>query len=162
MYLIIYYSYFKGKMSNHFHGRQLICLSHMHYNSTHLCSWPMVSPAPCSTSLLKFAISIFSCWIVSLALVSFSYAASRVFHAFSISFFKDCIWFWSSWDNFRAVATLAELAVISAFNSLVFCIKRFSLSWLFLRALWSFSYSWRNLSRVLSPLSCSSTFIEQK
>lgn len=124
----------------------------------YLCSWPIVNPAPCSTSLLRLAISILSCWIVSLALVSFSYAASRVFHAFSISFFNDWIWFWSSWDNFNAVATLAELAVISAFNSLVFCIKRFSLSWLFFRALWSFSYSCRNLSSVLSPFNCSRTF----
>ena len=52
----------------------------------YLWSCPMVKPAPCSTSLLRFAISSFKDWIVSLALCSLSCAASTIFHAFSISY----------------------------------------------------------------------------
>ena len=70
---------------------------------------------------------------------------------------------WSSCDNFRAVETFAEFATISAFSSLHFCINLFSLSWDFFNALWSFSYSPRNLSRLLSPISswrtCNDTYI---
>ena len=51
----------------------------------YLWSCPMVKPAPCSTSLLRFAISSFKDWIVSLALCSLSWAASTIFQAFSIS-----------------------------------------------------------------------------
>ena len=59
---------------------------------------------------------------------------------------------WSSWESFNAVATLAELATISALSSLHFCINRFSLSWDFFKALWSFSYSTRNFSKLRSPI----------
>lgn len=61
---------------------------HIAFNSFchYLWSCPMVKPAPCSTSLLRFAISSFKDWIVSLALCSLSWAASTIFHAFSISY----------------------------------------------------------------------------
>ena len=54
----------------------------------------------------------------------------------------------SSWESFKAVVTLAELATISALSSRHFCISLFSLSWDLLRVWWSFSYSTRNFSRL--------------
>ena len=70
----------------------------------------------------------FSCWIVSLALASFSWLASTIFHAFSISFFRAAMVDWSSSFSFRAVCTLAALATISALSSRHFFTRRFSLS----------------------------------
>ena len=56
---------------------------------TYLLSWPILRPAPCSTNLVKFVISCFKAWMVSLARVSFSCAASTIFQAFSISWGKQ-------------------------------------------------------------------------
>lgn len=67
------------------YGHFLESLNHCFYCNYYLWSCPIVNPAPCSTSLLRFAISSFKDWIVSRALCSLSWAASTIFHAFSIS-----------------------------------------------------------------------------
>lgn len=75
-----------------------------------------------------------------------------------ITFFREAIVVWSSWESFKAVWTLEAFATISAFSSRHFCINRFSLSWDFFNALCNFSYSTRNFSRLLSPMSSPRTY----
>ena len=120
-------------------------------------SWPMESPAPCSTRRERLEISLLSCEMVSFARASFSCDASTIFHAFSISRFSDAMVFWSSCDSFSAVCTLAALETISELSSRHFLMSRFSLSCDFLSARCSFSYSCRKRSRLLSPTSSVST-----
>mmetsp|Transcript_2240 Transcript_2240/g.4602 ORF Transcript_2240/g.4602 Transcript_2240/m.4602 type:complete len:217 (-) Transcript_2240:7-657(-) len=120
-------------------------------------SWLTLSPAPCSTRWLRLAISTFRLWIVSFALCSFSWLASTIFQALSISFLRLEIVAWSSLDRFKAVWTFVALDTISWFSSRHFLIKRFSLSWDFFRARWSFSYSRRKCSSDLSPMSSCKT-----
>ena len=114
-----------------------------------------IVPAPCSTKLVKLLISSRRLCTVSFARCSFSWAASTIFHAFSISFRSELMALLSSSLNFMADWTLAELVTNSEFNSRHFCIKRFSLSWDFNSARWSFSYSLRNLSKLRSPATSS-------
>mmetsp|Transcript_14439 Transcript_14439/g.20478 ORF Transcript_14439/g.20478 Transcript_14439/m.20478 type:complete len:317 (+) Transcript_14439:306-1256(+) len=66
-------------------------------------SCPIDRPAPLSTSLLRFWISVFNLWIVSRARFSFSCAPSTIFQALSISFLRRLIEFWSCNDRRRAV-----------------------------------------------------------
>mmetsp|Transcript_12232 Transcript_12232/g.18930 ORF Transcript_12232/g.18930 Transcript_12232/m.18930 type:complete len:303 (-) Transcript_12232:26-934(-) len=80
-------------------------------------SWPMLRPAPFSTSLLSFSISSLRLPIVSFARSSFWWAASTIFHARSISLRSAAMFAWSSWLSFRAVCTFAALFTISAFSS---------------------------------------------
>lgn len=67
--------------------------------------------------------------------------------------FSEVIVVSSSWDNFRAAATLVEVDTISAFSSLHLDISLFSFSRDFFSAWMSFSYSTRILSMLLSPTS---------
>ena len=127
------------------------------FNSFTMFSWLMLSPAPLSTSLLRLVISSFKCWIVSFALFSFSWDIDTNFHVFSISFCNWLIVCWSSWDNLKAVLIFAWLFTISVFNSRHFFTRRFSWSCDFFNALWSFSYSRRNFSRLWSPMSSDNT-----
>mmetsp|Transcript_23941 Transcript_23941/g.66474 ORF Transcript_23941/g.66474 Transcript_23941/m.66474 type:complete len:215 (-) Transcript_23941:78-722(-) len=138
-------------------SRSLVSSSFCLRSSFTVDSSPRPRPAPCSTSRVRLAISSLSCWIVSLALASFSWLASTIFHAFSISFFRAWIVLWSSSLSLRAVWTFAAFATISALSSRHFLMRRFSLSWDFFRARWIFSYSTRNLSRLWSPTSSSRT-----
>ena len=78
------------------------------------------------------------------------------------TFFSEAIVVWSSWESFKAVWTFEAFATISAFNSRHFCIKRFSLSWDFFNALCNFSYSTRNFSRLLSPMSSPRTYKHER
>mmetsp|Transcript_53366 Transcript_53366/g.140752 ORF Transcript_53366/g.140752 Transcript_53366/m.140752 type:complete len:234 (+) Transcript_53366:1804-2505(+) len=91
-------------------------------------SWFTLRPAPCSTRWLRLAISTFRLWIVSLARCSFSWEASTIFHALSISFLRFWMVDWSSLERFRAVCTLFALETISWFSSRHFLMSRFSLS----------------------------------
>jgi hypothetical protein len=67
-----------------------------------------------------------SCWMVSFAFASFSWLASTIFQAFSISFLSAPMVLWSSSLSFSAVWTLAAFATISALSSLHFFTSRFS------------------------------------
>mmetsp|Transcript_78077 Transcript_78077/g.236745 ORF Transcript_78077/g.236745 Transcript_78077/m.236745 type:complete len:460 (-) Transcript_78077:11-1390(-) len=116
-------------------------------------SWLMLSPAPCSTRRPSLEISPLRLWMVSLARCSFSCEVSTIFQARSISFFSAVIVAWSSWESFSAVCTFTAFCTISVLSSRHFLMRCFSLSWDFFSARWSFSYSWRKCSRLLSPTS---------
>jgi len=88
----------------------------------------MTEPEPVSTMRCSVAISTFSCWMVSLALASFSWLASTTFHAFSISLRSAAMVVASSSDSRSAVCTLAAFETISEFSSRHFFTSRFSLS----------------------------------
>ena len=105
---------------------------------------------PWSIKVFKCLISAWRFSIFCLLLSSRSLDNSRILNVFSSSVFRNVIVCESSWVNFSAVWTFAALPTISALRSLQRFNNFFSFSWETFKALCSFSYSKRNLSKLES------------
>mmetsp|Transcript_87247 Transcript_87247/g.267020 ORF Transcript_87247/g.267020 Transcript_87247/m.267020 type:complete len:221 (-) Transcript_87247:164-826(-) len=98
-------------------------------------------PAPWSIRRWRSTISALCFSMVCFAVLSLSKDCSTIFCCASMSRRSVAICCWSSAAVFMAVCTLWALALISAFKSRIFFVRRFSDSCEHNNALYSFSYS---------------------